>query len=174
MIAARFPSAGRLAGKRRANKHWCGRGLTVIVAALVPTGVAAPAAAQEISRAPFSAEDLDPECSSANTACLFEMGPVPAGHRWELRQVACDSTLQSTAGAEIATLSMVGPGNTTLRRFALTPVKLTGNRFAISQRVAIAILNRTIVRINIQTDGALIAGGAYCTISGDDVEVPQP
>jgi hypothetical protein len=60
-------------------------------------------------------------------------------------------------------------------RFDLLPVKLTENRFAISQRVSIPILNRTIVRIVISTGGPTVIGnGAYCTISGDDVVVPQP
>lgn len=146
-----------------------------LVAAALAFAAGAPAVAQEISRTTFSAQDPDPDCSENNDACRFEMGPVPAGHRWELRQVACANLLQSTAGTEVATLSMVGPGNITLSRFALVPTKLTENRFAISQRVSIPILNRTIVRIVISTGGlTVIGGGAYCTISGDDVVEPQP
>ena len=151
------------------------RTLRVLLAAALALTVAGSAAAQQSSGTPFSADDLDQECTANNDACRFEIGPVPPGHRWDLRQVACANFLQSTAGTEAATLFIVGPGNNTLRRFALIPVKLTESRFAISQRVAIPIPNRTIVRIVISTEGqTVIGGGAYCTISGDDVVEPQP
>jgi hypothetical protein len=159
-----------------ASRGWLRTAVPFLASLALATPATSPAAAQETSRTPFSAEDLEQECNANDTACRFEIGPVPPGHVWELRQVACENVLQSAGAAEIATLSMVGPGNNTLRRFSLLPVKLSENRFAISQRVTIPIQNRTIVRIVISTGSSNVVIGdrAYCTISGDDVEVAQP
>jgi hypothetical protein len=132
--------------------------LVAVVGALLG---AAPATAQPVDRFEpinFVLRDAAPDCPSGNV-CHFYFS-LPQGA--DLRQVACQNFLLDGAATEIATLETY-PGSAISKRIPLTPVKVTGNGFVVSQRIFLPDYS---LRVTIQSFGAAIVAGAYCSIAG--------
>ena len=145
--------------------------LSIAILGLCGGLAAGPAAA---ASSPFSVEDVTPVCedTTGGSLCTYEVGPVPAGKRWQLYMVACRNNLVNTTGTEIATLSIVSPNGVVGRNFPILPVKLTGNGFTVSQLISVPAAENRTVRVTIQSFGAKIVAnglGTYCTLSGDQV-----
>lgn len=144
------------------------------IAALALGGglAAGPTAAQQAS--PFSVEDTAPVCSNTATGtfCTYEVGPVPAGKRWQLYMVACRNNLINSAATEIASLKITGPNGGVLFDFPILPVKLTSNGFTISQLISVpAVANRKVQVTITSFNGVMVANGlgTFCTLSGDQI-----
>ena len=121
---------------------------------------------------PFTRTDVDADCSNDGMVCTLEIGPVPAGHRWVLDQVACHISLTSSTATQIVTLSTVRANGQTVAGFALVPQKLTDGIFSVSQRFAIPVPGAGKVSIRIQSFGDEIVTDPFCTLAGHVVALP--
>jgi hypothetical protein len=144
-------------------------GAFALIGALAAAG---PALGQT---SPFSVEDNNPVCedtAGGGSVCVYEMGSVPANRRWQVQMVACRNNLLSTTATEIATLSIVRTNGSNLFSFPIIPVKVTSNAFTISQLISVPVPAKRAVRVSIQSFGAKVVFGSFCTLSGDEVTLP--
>ena len=145
--------------------------------ALALTGALAAAPTEAVS-APFSIEDVLPECfdyvnGGGGTVCDYDVGTVPAGKRWDLAMIACRNNLLSTTKSEIATLYISDPDGLVVYAFPMLPVKLTGNGFTVSQAISVSAASTFDVWVRIVSFGTKIVSlGSYCSLSGDQVTSP--
>ena len=120
-----------------------------------------PAMAQKIGEFEninFALQDTSPDCPSS-TLCHFTFS-IPSGT--DLRQVGCWNALLSATATQTATLTLI-PGAVSSEDIPLVPVKVTGNGFAVSQRVHVSSF--AVVGVTIQSFGAGIVAGATCSIT---------
>ena len=133
---------------------------------------AGPAAAQEV---PFIKEADPATCTGFSIVCRAKFDAVPAGHRWDVTNVACrNNLLNPDVSRENVDLEIRGAGGALVVRSPLLPVNTTNsNVWVVGQEVFVPVTQNRHVEIGVQSfGGAIVAGIVACTISGNNVTLP--
>ena len=142
-----------------------------LMATVVPLA-AGPVAAQEV---PFIKAANPTTCTGLSTVCTAKFDGVPAGHRWDVTNVACRNNLTSPdVSRESVDLEIRGSGGALVVRSPLLPVNTTNsNVWVVGQEVFAPVSQNKHVEIVVQSfGGAIVAGIVACTISGNNVTLP--